>query len=179
MSNAATVAKTKSLVPTTQKMIAGAKDLGGVALGIIASHALLNIAKQQNNTMVNGALAVGGFYGAMKVKNPLLKALCIGAGAYGTIKLLGKATNAVSTPGSTEGLSGVLPEKVKTALRQYIPTFAGLEEVAGTDGFDGDDDLSLDDLSLDDAGMEGADEPGSPEFQGGDFGRASDVRLAA
>lgn len=170
MSSATTVAKTKNLVPTKQEMISGVKDLGGVALGIIASHAVLNIAKKQDSAVFNGVLAVGGLYGAMKVRNPFLKALCLGAGAYGAIKLVGKATSAVTTPGATEGLAGVLPEEVKSALRKYIPTFSGVDEVAG-----GEELLAGDeDLSLDDAGMEGYDEPSSPSIEG--FGN---VGLAA
>lgn len=153
MSNVATSSKkSMDLVPTKQEMITGVSDLGGVALGIIASHAVLNIAKKQDSAVFNGVLAAGGFYGACKVRNPFLKALCIGAGAYGTLKLIGKATNAVSTPGATEGLAGMLPEGVKSALRKYIPTFSGVEEVSGTEGTD------TENLSLDDQGMEGMEE---------------------
>lgn len=165
MSTTTAVAKTKSnLVPTTQEMITGVKDLGGVALGIIASHAVLNIAKKQDSALFNGALAVGGFYGVMKVKNPFLKALCLGAGAYGALKLVGKATNAVSTPGATEGLAGMLPEGVKSALRKYIPTFSGVEELASPE----------ENLSLDDQGTDGFREPSSPAIEG-----MGEINLAA
>lgn len=146
-------------MPTKAEIKDGGSLAGGVALGIIASHAALNILKKQDSAVVNGVLAAGGLYGAMKVKNPLLKAICAGAAAYGAIKLVNKATAAVATPGATEGLAGMLPEGVKDALRKYIPTFAGIDEVAGlgNPGTNGADD-EFNGLSLDDQGMEGVED---------------------
>lgn len=169
-------AKAMALVPTKEEMISGSRDLGAVALGIIASHAVLNIAKKQDSAVFNGVLAAGGLYGAMKVKNPFFKALCLGAGAYGALKLVGKATNAVSTPGATEGLAGMLPEGVKAALRKYIPTFSGVEEVSGAGN--GTGDPSIDNLSLDDQGMDGNGN-GTGEYEQENTSGMGDLNLAA
>ncbi len=143
--------------------IGAAQAVGGVALGLIASHAALNIIKKQDSLIANGSLLVGGFYGACKVKHPLLKMLCAGAAAYGAIKMINKATAVVAVPGATEGLAGMLPESVKEALRKFIPTFAGIDEVSGLGNATGDVNDEFGDLSLEDQGNYSTDGLGNDE----------------
>jgi len=147
MSTTAATAKAKAmaLIPTLDEAKKAGSEVGGVALGIMASHAVINLIKKQDSLLVNGAVFAGGAIGAMKVKNPFFKALCVGACVYGGLKLINKATAAVSTPGATEGLAGMLPESVKSALRKFVPTFAGIDEVSGLGNTDDMEGLSLDD----------------------------------
>jgi hypothetical protein len=139
-----------SLVPTAKEALQGGKDLGMVALGMIAGHSLITVTKK-DNAMINGALAVGGFGVYIKSKNPMLKMLGLGAAAFGTIKLVNNAVKEVATPGTTEGLNGFLPEAAKSYIRKYLPTLSGMDEIAGYEQIAGDDDykgLSLNDVTM-------------------------------
>jgi hypothetical protein len=120
-----------NVMPTMEDLKEGGSLAGGVALGLVASHAALNLIKKQDSLLLNGGLALGGFYGAMKVKHPLLKAICAGVATYGAVKCLSIGIKEVTAPGATEGLAGMIPDKVKEALRKFIPTFSGIDEVAG------------------------------------------------
>lgn len=137
----------KSFLPTGQEAIAGVKDLGMVASGMIAAHAIVTMTKK-DNAMVNGGIAVLGLGVAMKAKNPLVKMLALGASAYGSIKLLNSVTKEVAAPNTTEGLNGFLPESAKAMIRKFIPTLSGVEgteeAISGNDDMEG---LSLDDFS--------------------------------
>jgi hypothetical protein len=178
MKNAVATAKAKAmeLMPNKEELIDAGKRTGGVLAGIIASHAVVKSVEAINKPVGHGVILAGGFYGACKVKDPFLQALCVGAAVYGGFRLLGAAAAAVTEPAATSGLAGILPEKVKEALRKYIPTFAGIEEVAGLgDAGDGDNEFSGN-LSLDDVGR-GAGELSDYEEVAG-LGN-SDIRLAA
>ncbi len=138
-----------SLVPTGKEAIEAGKTVGGIALGIIAGHAAVNMVGKINTPIGHGILAAGGFYGAMKVKNPLLKMACAGVAVYGTLRLAGKATAVAAE--STSGIAGMIPESVKSALKKFIPTIAGVEEVAGLNGGD------FGTVDIDDQGAAGTD----------------------
>jgi len=145
-------ATAKSLLPTGQEAMAEVKNLGGLAGGMIAAHALLTMTKK-DTVIINGGVAVVGLGVAMKVKNPTLKMLALGVSAYGAIKLLNNVTKEVAAPGTVEGLNGILPESAKAMIRKFIPTLSGMDDVSGSDesyqGTDSDlDGLSLDDLSI-------------------------------
>lgn len=143
---------TTAVIPTAQEAISGVKDLGMVALGMIAGHAVIATTKK-DSPLINGGLAVGGLGLYLKAKNPMVKMIGLGVSAYGTIKLVNNATKTVASAETTEGLNGLLPESVKSMIRKYIPTLSGMDEFAGTEGLDAD----IDNLSLDDESMRGDD----------------------
>lgn len=144
----------KSFLPTGQEAIAGVKDLGMVASGMIAAHAIVTMTKK-DNAMVNGGIAVLGLGVAMKAKNPLVKMLALGASAYGSIKLLNSVTKEVATPNTTEGLNGLLPESAKAMIRKFIPTLSGVE--GAEENVSGNDD-EMGDVNLDDFTTRGTEE---------------------
>jgi len=151
-----TKAKAGDFMPTKDEMLVSGATLGGVVAGIVGGHAIVTALNKQDNVMVNGAMLLGGFYGACKLKHPFAKALCIGAAAFGGIKLVNQGIKQVTAPGTTEGLNGMLPESVKTALRKYIPNFSAMSGVNGLgDAYDnmGNADDEMGDLSLDDVGQ--------------------------
>lgn len=141
----------KSFLPTGQEAMAEVKNLGGLAGGMIAAHALLTMTKK-NSAMVNGGVAIVGLGVAMKVKNPTLKMLALGASAYGAIKLLNNVTKEVAAPGTVEGLNGILPESAKAMIRKFIPTLGEVDELLAGHSTT---DIDLDGLSLDDVSMRG------------------------
>lgn len=150
-------AKAGDFMPTKDELLVSGASIGGVVAGIVAGHALVTVTKK-DSLLVNGGLLVGGFYGACKVKQPFLKMMCVGVATYGGLKLVGagvKAATEAVAPGTTGGLSGMLPDSVKEALRKYIPSFAGVDEIAGLgnadDYMNGTDD-EFGNLSLDDQG---------------------------
>ncbi len=158
------VKQTKAgLMPTGEEALKGVKDLGMVALGMLGAHAVL-VATKKDTLIVNGSIALVGLGVAIKVKNPLIKMLGIGASAYGVIKVLGNAVKEVAAPATTEGLNGILPESAKAMLRKFIPTLSGMDDMSGDDYMNGIDDMQGTDdaikmLSLDDESMRGEDEP--------------------
>lgn len=158
------VKQTKAgMMPTGAEAMKGVKDLGLVTLGMIGAHAIIATTKK-DTLMVNGGIALAGLGVAIKVKNPLIKMLGIGASAYGVIKVLGNVTKEVASPATTEGLNGILPESAKAMLRKFIPTLSGMDDMQGADDYmNGMDDMQGTDdaikmLSLDDESMRGDDE---------------------
>lgn len=145
----------KSFMPTAKEAIETGKDLGMIAGGMIAAHALVTMTKK-DTAIVNGGIALAGLGVAMKAKSPLIKMLALGASAYGTIKLLNNLTKSVAAPETTEGLNGILPESAKALIRKFIPTLSGMDEISGAyEDLTGDSEI--DGLSLDDFGMRGDD----------------------
>lgn len=151
----AAIDKAKSFLPTGKEAIDGVKDLGAIAGGMIAAHAIVTMTKK-DTAIVNGGIAIVGLGVAIKAKNPLVKMLALGASAYGTIKLINNVTKQVAAPETTEGLNGILPESAKAAIRKFIPTLSGMDDIAGADDFSGDDDIKG--LSLDDFEMRGTED---------------------
>lgn len=145
----------KSFLPTGQEAIAGVKDLGMVASGMIAAHAIVTMTKK-DTAIVNGGIAVLGLGVAMKAKNPLVKMLALGASAYGSIKLLNSVTKEVAAPNTTEGLNGLLPESAKAMIRKFIPTLSGVE--GAEENVSGNDDDDIKGLSLEDFSTRGTEE---------------------
>lgn len=143
----------KSFLPTGQEAIAGVKDLGMVASGMIAAHALVTVTKK-DTVLVNGGIAIVGLGVAMKAKNPLVKMLALGASAYGSIKLLNSVTKEVAAPNTTEGLNGLLPESAKAMIRKFIPTLKGIE--GAEENVAGDEDMG--DVNLDEFTTRGTEE---------------------
>ena len=146
---------TTAVIPTAKEAISGVKDLGMVAVGMIAGHAVIATTKK-DSPLINGALAVGGLGVYMKAKHPMVKMIGLGVSAYGTIKLVNNATKTVAAAETTEGLNGLLPESAKALIRKYIPTLSGADEFAGSDDMEGLD-ADVDMLSLDDESMRGED----------------------
>jgi hypothetical protein len=136
--------------PSAKEILDGAKDLGALAAGMSAAHILVTAVKK-DNWMVNGGIAIAGLGVAVTIKNPIVRMIGLGAAAYGTIKLINSGVKEVATPGTTEGLNGILPEKAKAMLRRFIPTLSGMDEAAGTSGLGNTDD-EFSGLSLDDFG---------------------------
>ena len=174
--------KAMSFLPTKEEAISGAKDLSMVAAGMIAAHAVITATKK-DTALVNGGVAVIGLGVAMKAKNPLVKMLALGASAYGTIKLINSATKEVATPGTTEGLNGILPEKAKTFIRKFIPTLGGMDDFAGKPSNNDSDDMKgtdreIENLSLDDFGTRG-DATGNIVEDKGTAGLGEVINLAA
>lgn len=138
----------KSFMPTKDEALSSVKDLGGLAGGMIAAHAIVTMTKK-DTPIVNGGIAIVGLVAAMKVKSPLVKMIALGASAYGSIKLLNNLTKEVTNSESTAGLSGILPESAKAMIRKFMPTLSGMDELAGelsaSDELDG---LILDDFSM-------------------------------
>jgi hypothetical protein len=156
-----TSTKSKGLVPTKAEAIDAAKSLGGLTLGMIIGHNVGNFTKTQKPMVrqaINGGMLIGGTVAYIKSKNQLVKFLGLGAAAFGTLNLIAAATTAATQPGTTNGL-GFIPDSVKSSIRKFIPTFAGIEDVSGFNGMGNDDEF----LSLDDAGEDGMgnDEPAS------------------
>ncbi len=147
----------KSFLPTGQEALAEVKNLGGLASGMIAAHAIVTMTKK-DNAMVNGGIAFLGLGVAMKAKNPLVKMVALGASAYGSIKLLNNATKMVAAPATTEGLNGFLPESAKAMIRKFIPTLTGMDDIAGTDENIAGNDPELMGLNLDDFSTRGTEE---------------------
>jgi hypothetical protein len=137
-------------MPTGKEILDGAKDLGLIAAGMSAAHIALTAIKK-DNWMVNSGLAVAGLGVAVAVKNPIVRMIGLGAAAYGTIKLINSGVKEIATPGTTEGLNGILPEKAKAMIRKFIPTLSGMDEAAGISGLGNADD-EFSGLSLDDFG---------------------------
>jgi len=144
-----TTAKNELFVtPTMDEVLSTGKDLGCLALGMVAGHSVVTLTKK-DTYLVNGALLAAGVGTAVAIKHPLAKMIGLGMAAYGTVKLANLMVKEVATPGTTEGLNGILPEKAKAALRRFIPTLSGIEESAA--GLSATDDefsgLSLDDFA--------------------------------
>lgn len=151
---ATTKEKAMSFLPTGAEALGGVKDLGGLATGMITAHALVTLLKK-DTVIVNAGIALVGLGVGMKVNNPLVKMIGLGAAAYGTIKLVNSLTKEVAAPG-TAGLNGILPENVKSAIRKFLPTLSGMDEFAGSHN-DSDDmrgtDEVINNLSLDDVSV--------------------------
>jgi len=148
MSTAVATKTAKSFMPTGKEAMDAGKDLGAILGGMIGAHAVVALTKK-DTPLVNGGLLVVGSLAAMKVKNPLLRMLSLGAAAYGGIRLINNGVKVVAAPETTEGLNGILPESAKALIRKFIPTLSGLEELAGEEDFSGGDD-DINGLSLDD-----------------------------
>lgn len=153
----------KSFMPTAKEAMDTGKDLGTLVGGMIGAHAAVTLLKK-DSPIVNGGILIAGGVVAMKVKNPVFRMLALGAAAYGGIRLMNNGLKAVTVPESTEGLNGLLPESAKALIRKFIPTLSGMDEVAGYEDLNGDDDMNG--LSLDDFGATRNDEPGSMEGLG-------------
>jgi len=145
---ATTTKKVGFAMPTGKEAFEGAKDLGLIAAGMIGAHAVVTMTKK-DTAIVNGGIALVGFGAAVAIKNPYVRMIGLGMSAYGLIKLANNAVKEVATPGTTEGLNGLLPENVKSMIRKFIPTLSGMDEYAGIG--EADDDiagLSLDDVTM-------------------------------
>lgn len=93
---------------------------------------------------VNAGLAVGGFVGAMYVKNPMLKFGLLGLSVYGTLRTVAIATKGLQ---GVDGL-GFLPEAVKSKIAQFIPTIGSVEELLGAEELLGNTNKEVDALLL-------------------------------
>lgn len=124
----------------TQAKQAGT-DTGAVALGIVAGNVAVKLVKQ-DNLMGNAALTVGGFAGAVMIKNKFVRNAMIGLTVFGGLRLLTIGVNAVTAPGAVKGLAGFIPESVKEKIRTFVPQINGVEQLIGEDDFG---DVNLDD----------------------------------
>lgn len=102
-----------------------AVNTGLAIAGLVGGHALSKVHKQ-NTPIVNGATCAVGIVGQAFAKPGWLKALLLGLGVYGGVKL---ANNLSTVAVETAGLSG-LPDNVKNTIKNIFPT---LGEVAGDD----------------------------------------------
>lgn len=123
-----------------------AASTGTIVGGMVVAHIALKAIKKQDSLLVNGGLVLGGFVGAMKLQNPFLKLLCLGAAGYGTIKVLNIAVKEVAAPGDSgaAGLSGLIPEGIKAKIRGFIPSL-GETNLLGIDDMDMSGIPSMDD----------------------------------
>lgn len=116
--------------------------------GMIVSHIAMKAIKKQDSLLVNGGLLAAGIGGAMYFKNPWLKLLFLGAAGYGLIRVANIAVKEVTAPGDTGagGLSGFIPETIKSKIRNFLPSLGSTETMLM-----GDDDLhgmpNLDDVA--------------------------------
>ncbi len=150
----ATIIKEGESPINKDNLIAFGKVTGLVSGGIIGAHIavkMLGKTKPElaNSPAVNGAIAAGGIIGAMKMKNPALKLLFLGAGVYGSIKLANSLVKEVSTPGNSgaAGLSGLIPENLKARIRDFLPSLGSLDADPLMYGADEDvNGINLDDV---------------------------------
>lgn len=116
--------------------------------GMIVSHVALKAMKKQNSLMVTGGIMVGGILGAMKLQNPWLKVLSLGVAGYGMLRAANIAVKEVTEPGDSgaAGLSGFIPENIKSKIRGFLPSLGSTDETLL-----GDEDLqgmpNLDDIA--------------------------------
>lgn len=123
---------------------------GLLAAGFLVAYNGLRLIKMQNNLIANLGLTAVAVAGAMMVGNPWIKLALIGVAAYAGVKTLSLAVAEVAAPGPTGagGLSGFIPETVKSKIRSFLPSFGDI---------DGNDDFG--DIYGDDFGNIDLDEP--------------------
>lgn len=116
--------------------------------GMVVSHVAIKAIKKQDSLLVNGGILAAGIGGAMYFKNPWIKLLFLGAAGYGLIRVANIAVKEVTAPGDTGagGLSGFIPETLKSKIRNFIPSLGSTENLLM-----GDEDLNgmpnLDDVA--------------------------------
>lgn len=105
---------------------------GLLAAGFLVAHNGLRLMKMQDNVVANLGLTAAAIAGAMYLENPYLKLALIGVAAYSGVKTLSLATKAVTeAPAGAGGLgfiSGMIPEGVKSKIREFLPTFGSVGE---------------------------------------------------
>ena len=123
-----------------------ATGVGLLAAGFLVAHNGLRLVKMQDKVLANLGLTAVAVVGAMSVSNPLLKLLLVGVAAYSGVKTLSLSVAEVAAPGKdgAAGLSGFIPEGIKSKVRAFLPTFG---EVDGAYDEFGTDELNA--ISLD------------------------------
>lgn len=104
---------------------------GLIVAGFISAHVATKLIKKTDSIIVNGGVAAASLVVAMKVKNPYAKLALLGVFAYSTLRCVNIGVSEVAAPGDAgaAGLSGLIPESVKSKLREYIPTLGGSDDV--------------------------------------------------
>lgn len=133
-----------------------ASSVGLLAAGFLVAHNGLRLIKMQNNVLVNLGVTAGAIAGAMYVSNPLLKLALIGVAAYAGMKTVSLSVAEVVAPGAAGlgGFSGMIPEGIKSKVREFLPTFGSVGEY---DEFNGEGTGDLSNVNLDEH-ISGADE---------------------
>lgn len=107
--------------------------------GMIVSHVAMKAIKKQDSILVNGGILAAGIGGAMYFKNPWVKLMFLGAAGYGLIRVANIAVKEISAPGDSgaAGLSGLIPETLKSKIRSFLPTLGSTETLLGEDDLHG------------------------------------------
>ncbi|MBS1635227.1 MAG: hypothetical protein JST26_04835 [Bacteroidetes bacterium] len=107
--------------------------------GMIAAHVALKAIKKQDSLLVNVGAFGAGVAGAMFIKNPWVKLLSLGVAGYSLLRLGNIAVKEVAAPGDTgaAGLSGLIPENLKSKIRNFLPSLGSAETLLGEDDLNG------------------------------------------
>jgi hypothetical protein len=136
---------------TVEKMEAWGLATATAVGGMIAAHVALKAMKKQDNLIFTGSATVAGIAGAIMLKPGWLKLLSLGFASYGLLRSANVIVKEATEPGNTgaAGLSGFIPEGIKSKIRSFLPNLGGLGNIGDT--LLGDDDLSgmpnLDDVA--------------------------------
>lgn len=130
---------------------------GLIVAGFISAHVATKLIKKTDSIIVNGGVAAASLVVAMKVKNPYAKLALLGVFAYSTLRCVNIGVSEVAAPGDggAAGLSGLIPESVKSKLREYIPTLGGSDDAQNLLGL-GNTEEEVMGFNLDDVADMGA-----------------------
>lgn len=125
---------------------------GLIVGGFVTAHVATKLIKKTDSILVNGGAALASFAVLMKAKNPYIKLAMLGVCTYSSLRCLNIGIAEVAAPGDSgaAGLSGFIPETIKSKLREYIPTLGGSDDAKNLLGLGNPDDelgFNLDDVS--------------------------------